>query len=128
MRGVRASVLMILLITWAALAGAAPEGGERAAFDVNPWLEDLHQIKDAFSAKYANFEWAVFEREINLADLFATTEARLRQAAARRVDEELERIFIERCAGRDFKWPAVIYRAANDDKCGAAFGASRPHK
>ena len=78
--------LRTLCVLFALLtAAAAPAATEQAKFDVSPWIEDLHQIRDALSEKYANFEWAVFEREINLTDLFATTEARLRQAVS---DEE----------------------------------------
>jgi len=60
-------------------------GDARAAtptFDPRPWVSDLHQIRDAFAAKYANLEWAVFEREIDLPGLFARTEARVRAAGS----------------------------------------------
>lgn len=60
------------------MATAGPAAGDEGKFDVNPWIEDLHEIRSAMSEKYANFEWAVFEREVNLSELFDETESRLR--------------------------------------------------
>ena len=70
--------VLLLLMSAAADVCAADE----AAFDPSPWIEDLHQIRTAFAEKYANFEWAVFEREIDLSDLFARAEGQLRDAAS----------------------------------------------
>jgi len=64
------------------IAAAAPTLSDEAKFDAGPWIEDLHQIRSAMSDKYANFEWAVFEREIDLSSLFAETEAALRSASS----------------------------------------------
>src|SRR6202162_732549 len=50
------------------------------AFEPNPWIEDLNQVREAFATKYANLEWAVFQREANLPKLFADTEARIKNA------------------------------------------------
>jgi hypothetical protein len=49
-------------------------------FDPRPWLEDLEQTKQALAAKYANLEWAVLEREIDLTALFADTQHRIEAA------------------------------------------------
>jgi Peptidase family S41 len=64
------------------MLATAPALGDVANFDVNPWIDDLHEIRTAMSEKYANFEWAVFEREIDLSGLFDETEARLRHATS----------------------------------------------
>ncbi len=58
----------------------APALGDEAKFDVAPWIADLQQIRNAMSDKYANFEWVVFDREIDLSALFDQTEVRLRGA------------------------------------------------
>jgi hypothetical protein len=50
------------------------------AFDPHPWIEDLGQVKDAFATKYANLEWAVFDREVDLQKLFADTKGRIESA------------------------------------------------
>ncbi len=55
--------------------GAAPP------FDPKPWLEDLDQARDAFATKYANLEWAAFEREADLSTLFADTRTRVENAS-----------------------------------------------
>jgi hypothetical protein len=73
--------IALVVVTSAAPAASA---AETPAFDPKPWIEDLEQMRAAFSEKYANFEWAVFEREIDLTDLFARTEARLKDAPATR--------------------------------------------
>jgi hypothetical protein len=58
------------------LATSAPAG----AYEPKPWIDDLEQVKEAFATKYANLEWAVFEREIDLPGLFADTQRRLERA------------------------------------------------
>jgi C-terminal processing protease CtpA/Prc len=53
-----------------------------AAFDARPWLEDLNQTQQTLATKYANLEWVVFERELNLAALFAETKERIETASS----------------------------------------------
>ncbi len=48
-----------------------------STYDPKPWLEDLAQMHAAFEAGYANFEWAVFDHEVDLAALFADTQKRI---------------------------------------------------
>jgi len=50
-------------------------------FDPKPWLEDLAQMRQAFSDKYVNFEWAVFERQADMSGLFADTQKRVETAS-----------------------------------------------
>ncbi len=52
------------------------------SFDSQPWLEDLAQIRTAVATKYANLEWQVSEREVDLNDLFARAQTRLEQATS----------------------------------------------
>jgi Peptidase family S41 len=61
---------------------APPVLCDETRFDTTAWIEDLHQIRSAMTEKYANFEWAVFERDIDLSGLFDKTEARLRSASS----------------------------------------------
>jgi hypothetical protein len=72
-----------------ALVAAAPAGAAEGAFDPAPWVEDLQQVRAAMTQKYANFEWAVFERRMPLAELFDATARRLRAATS---DEEARQI------------------------------------
>ena len=53
-----------------------------AAFDAKPWLDDLHQTQVALATKYANLEWAVFERELDLTAIFAETKQRIEAASS----------------------------------------------
>jgi hypothetical protein len=50
------------------------------AFDARAWLDDLNQTQQALATKYANLEWVVFERELNLAALFTETKQRIEAA------------------------------------------------
>jgi hypothetical protein len=85
------------------LMGAAPQ------FDSKPWLEDLDQSRAAFTDKYANFDWAVFEREVDLPRLFDETKDRL--AAARNEGEAkatFDRLARQLGDGHvEFQWPSV---------------------
>src|SRR5277367_3849244 len=49
-------------------------------YDPKPWLDDLAQMHAAFSSGYGNFEWAVFDHEVDLAALFADTRKRIESA------------------------------------------------
>jgi hypothetical protein len=67
-----------------------------APFDPKPWLEDLDQVREAIATKYANLEWVVLEREMDLAALFAETKTQMQSASS-----ELEaRAALDRLARR----------------------------
>jgi hypothetical protein len=53
-----------------------------APFDAKPWLEDLEQARTAVATRYANLEWVVLEREVDLSALFAATRAQLLAASS----------------------------------------------
>lgn len=82
--------------------------GPALAFDRTPWLQDLTQVRETLATKYANLEWVVFDREIDLPKLFADTEARIDNAAN---DAEARAAF-DRLAAKlgdghvEFEWPA----------------------
>jgi hypothetical protein len=71
------TLLMTFLITVMPMHGFS-----MAAFDPRPWLEDLQQVREALLTKYANLEWVVIEREVNLESLFASTTSRLEAATS----------------------------------------------
>ncbi len=48
--------------------------------DREKWLADFHQLRDEMSAHYANLEWAVNDRHMDLPALRAGTEESIRQA------------------------------------------------
>ncbi|MFL6690898.1 MAG: S41 family peptidase [Alphaproteobacteria bacterium] len=107
----------------AALAGAALSLAAAPQFDPKPWLDDLRQARAAFAEKYANLEWAVFDRELDLPQLFATAQHRIETAAS---DADARAAF-ERLAARlsddhvDFRWPAPAAKASNPtgERCAA---------
>src|SRR5271167_19251 len=69
-------ITLARLITFCLLAAAAAAD----SFDPKPWVEDLDQAREAVAIKYANLEWAVLEREIDLSALFADAKAQLQSA------------------------------------------------
>jgi hypothetical protein len=100
---------------WAAAAlgamlcvGAASVSATTTGFDPTPWLEDLDQAREAIATKYANLEWLVLEREVDLAALFADTRQRVEAAAnaaeARAAFDRLARRFGD--GHVQFRWPS----------------------
>jgi hypothetical protein len=53
-----------------------------AAFDSRPWLDDLRQLTSEMSAHYANLDWAVEHRRMDLPKLREGIEVRLRGATS----------------------------------------------
>jgi len=74
----------LLVLFLAVLTGAAsPQNTNDArpvSFDPKPWLEDFHQVLSEMSSHYANLEWAVEDRRMDLPRLRLDTEAKLREA------------------------------------------------
>jgi C-terminal processing protease CtpA/Prc len=71
-----AAAFAAVAVTAASAAAAAPP------FDPAPWVADLEQAREVFATKYANLEWAVYEREADLPALFAETRSRVEAAAS----------------------------------------------
>jgi hypothetical protein len=69
----------------AILAGTAPAH----AYDAGAWRTDFVQLRKELAAAYANLDWAVEARRMDLPALSARTEAQLAQAAS---DDEARRI------------------------------------
>jgi hypothetical protein len=78
-----------------ALAAILAVGPARAAdFSPAPWLQDLAQLRDAMSARYANLQWQA-ARGLDLPGTYARAEGRLARArdefqARRAIDRFLE--------------------------------------
>src|SRR5215469_11936210 len=62
------------------VAPVAAAGAAETNFDPSPWLADLDQTHRLFATRYSNLEWAVFDHELNLNDLFAETRKRIESA------------------------------------------------
>jgi hypothetical protein len=75
------------LLTWACAAAAS---FAQPAFDPKPWLEDFRQAQSAMAANYANLEWAVADRGVDLPGSVARMEAALGKA---RNEAEARRLF-----------------------------------
>jgi hypothetical protein len=107
----------------AALLLAGPDvRADTSAYDAKPWLEDLDQTGAAMQSKYANLEWLVFEREVDLPALFADTRGRLESATS----EAEARAAFDRLARKlgdghvQFRWPQQNSVAPQAPKTGCA--------
>ena len=101
------------LLLGIAMLGATPfivsaSSSEATVFDSKPWLDDLDQAREAVATRYANLEWLVLEREVDLSALFADTRHRVESAAnageARAAFDRLARRFGD--GHVQFRWPA----------------------
>ena len=76
---------MVRSFSFAAVIAAALLAGDNAAparvFDAKAWLADLDQVQREMASRYANLEWAVFNREAKLPELFASTRERVKSAS-----------------------------------------------
>jgi hypothetical protein len=70
--------------------GAGPGPAQPPAWTPQPWLDDLAQARSAIETKYANLEWLLTERELDLDALFARARTALGNA---RSDAEAVAIF-----------------------------------
>jgi hypothetical protein len=87
-------VMMAYAITLCAISlllpAAVVSAQTLAPFNRQAWLEDLGEVRTALSTKYAGLEWEVFERDVDLNQIFATAEGRIAHAGS---DWEAHRAF-----------------------------------
>ena len=81
--------LLFFFLAVSICGAQAPNPPQSPNFDPKPWLEDFHQILDEMSSHYANLDWALDGRKMDLPRLRSETEGKLRESsddgAARRV-------------------------------------------
>jgi len=71
---------LLVAVAIVVFPSSIPAGFDSQRWDPAPWIADLDQVRETFLTKYANLEWAVFQREADLPQLFADTEARINRA------------------------------------------------
>ncbi|HEX8365575.1 MAG TPA: S41 family peptidase [Allosphingosinicella sp.] len=62
------------------ILASSPAPAQLQAFSPEPWLADLAAARTALTTRYANLEWLLTERELDLDALFGRAEAALRGA------------------------------------------------
>jgi len=74
----------VAVALWAGLAcvqhPVRASGSAASAFDARRWLNDLDQTQQVLATKYANLEWAILEREVDIPALFADARGRIERA------------------------------------------------
>jgi len=105
-----AAIIMVVSFDGLSAAPGAQPIGSAATFDPEPWLEDLDQMRSAFTTKYPDLEWEVFQHELDLSALFEDTRTRLRGARdvaeSQKALTDLTRHFGDRHVG--LRWPGAF--------------------
>lgn len=93
---------------------AAPAHAENApGFDRAGWLADLHEVRDAMSAGYANLEWAVAVRGMDLKATYAEAQREIEAAS----DDAAARAALTKFVGGfadghlEIRWPSAAVPA-----------------
>lgn len=92
----RISILLVLIL-WT-IPVSAQQQPEQQTFGAAQWLEDFARLKREMSAGYANLEWAIEERGLDLKQLSDETESSLRKARDRAEAQQAIEIFLRRFA------------------------------
>src|SRR5580704_2455899 len=73
------------------------------------WLEDFEQLKRELATHYANLDWAVAERRLDLKQLSEQTEARLRDAQSDAQARQAVESFVRAFGDGHFhvQWPSA---------------------
>ena len=87
------SLILTAVCTLLVLALCGAAGGQN--FETNVWLEDFAQLKREMSDHYANLEWAVENRGLDLKQLSEQTESRLLQARSEAEAKKTIESFLE---------------------------------
>lgn len=92
------------------LLASAIAAGQQEAFDRAAWLADLEVVRSAFATKYPDLEWEVFERGVNLNNVFDGARQGIERAnnasEAERVFDQLAHQFGNRHVR--FRWPENV--------------------
>lgn len=104
----RRGLLALSLAVLTCAASSQNASGPRSkSFDLKPWLKDFHQVLSEMSLHYANLEWAVEDRKMDLPRLRLDTEAKLREASdepsARRILDQFVASFGD--GHLNIEWP-----------------------
>ena len=79
-------------------------------FDSQPWIDDFHQLLKEMESHYADLDWAVYDRHMNLPKLRQETDEKLRQStdvqAAQRAIEQFLSSFGD--GHLSVTWPGII--------------------
>jgi hypothetical protein len=98
--------LLLAAVVVVPFSASTLTGFDAKPFDPQPWIADLDQVREVFLTKYANLDWAVFQREADLPNLFADTEARIKRGNDWEARSAFERLARKLGDGHVvFDWP-----------------------
>jgi hypothetical protein len=144
LRSISARCLLLLAMVLPLLLGpkgsrAQSHEGPRSTeghFDYQPWLSDFHQLLGAMESHYADLEWAVHDRHMDLPKLRQETEEKLSLANDAETEERVLEQFLAAFGDPHLKiiWPATKAGAAPSGESGPLeplcirLGYKDPHK
>ena len=73
---IRRWAIIVAALAWA----GGPAAAQAPGWTPEPWLQDLAQIRATLDSKYANLDWLLTEREVDLDALFGRVERAMRDA------------------------------------------------
>ncbi|HKS76781.1 MAG TPA: S41 family peptidase [Terriglobales bacterium] len=116
-----APLSLVLVFVLQCILAAQTTASLSATFDRQPWLDDFHQLLSEMSSHYANLDWAVEERRMDLPHLREQTEDKLRAAKddseARRALEQFLSSFGD--GHLEIRWPKPQATNSTSDKHGS---------
>lgn len=103
----RSAVSVLSVISLAAVSPAISK-----TWSPEPWIADLVQAHQAFDTKYANLDWLVRDRGVDLKSLFDQASDRMRSAQSDEEAREIMNGLVERVADGHvaIKWPRLTSR------------------
>lgn len=117
-RFVRGHAALLALVMVMGAAPAAPAPTATPAFDSAPWLADLSQMREALTSDYANLDWLLTERELDLSALLDRAAAIIRdaksEAEAMRVFERVIALIDDGHVTLEWARPAVTQTKQDD--------------
>jgi hypothetical protein len=123
-----ARCLLLLAMVWPLLFGpkglaAQSNEGSRSTeghFDYQPWLDDFQQLLGAMESHYADLEWAVHDRHMDLPKLRQETEEKLRLANDAQSEERVLEQFLKAFGDPHLsvKWTAAKAEIAPSENAG----------
>ena len=76
----KTKLLIFVMLAFASGTASQHSDKQLVAYDPAPWLEDFHQLLAEMSSHYANLDWAIEDRHMDLPRLRQQTEGKLREA------------------------------------------------
>jgi hypothetical protein len=123
--------VLVYTALWATTLAYAQSNGETkcaaGGFDTRPWLEDFAQLTSEMSAHYADLEYAIQGRHMDLPKLRSETEAEIRASCNEGDAKQALRLFLKSFGDGHLAvfWPQPSTQPKDENPAGTASVCSR---